>query len=1227
MWNQESTPTEDRQFACHVSEIIRSAGKTKYKPVAKRKSPIPVSVPNHTPERTEYKTIYLPPRPPLPPQPPPISEFPYSSRITEERLKIIISNIPKEFLRKKELDLLLYVLRRNEQAIAFTDSERGRFKEKYFPDYIMETVPHVPWQHAPIRIPRALEKPITDLLRDQANAGNLEPSRSSYRSRIFTVLKPSGGLRIVHDLQPLNAVSVRDAMLPPNINEFADSFVGYSAYGVMDLYSGYHQRTLFEQSRPLTACQTPIGNMQLTSLPIGYTNSLQEFQRTTSHTCANLAPDRAGVFVDDIGIKGPKTRYNDEPIPQNPEIRRFIWEYAHTVDEMLATFIEVGCTASGKKLVLATPLVHIVGNVCSLEGRRPHHSLITKVLNWPRPTSVTAVRGFLGTAGVARNWIWQYAKIAKPLTQLTKLDNADFAWNEAAESAMDTLKDSITRIPALRALDIESAKVGTIHERTSDLGLVTLAVDSSQIAVGFVLYQNFEDGRHPLTYRSITWNGTESAYSQPKIELYGLFRALKALRFDLWGILFRVEVDAKFLKEMINTPGLPNAAMTRWISYIQLFDFELLHVPAAQHVAPDGLSRREPTEEDTTDSDDDLEPGESGHFITGMRPTDKPNTSIFILSPEEQAELTSKGLRALINTHLPKDNAPTSAHVSHATETEPHNPAYTPRALKEPVKDKFDNHEHKIYDNDGEAYWKRIETYLDTLRVPKDVTHRKSFIQTTRRYFLYDNRLWRRTKSAPLLVIRTLERRNQLLAEAHDDSGHRGRDPTYKKLHDTYYWPNMISHTAHFCRTCRECQLRSAYRPKIQLNPTYVPTILRKINMDVVDMSIASDGYRYIIDARDDLTGWIEARMLKTKDANSVADFLYQDLICRFGCIPQITSDNGKEFEGAFERLTAKYGVPLVKSSPYHPEGNGMIERGHRTWINSIWRLCGRKKNRWSQFFFAAMWADRVTTRRTTGFSPYFLLYGKPHLFPFHITDRSWFLLDWHNVRTRTGLLTLRTRQLAALWRDRKTAANANVEARIRAAQDHAKRNARRLVEGNYSPGTLVIVYQAKFDVHHKFRGRKYQDRWAGPYRVRRVLESGSYTLNELDGTAIKGSIAANRIKLFHSREKHPTRRPLTLSDDTTTSDDLGPNALAEPDSDYKPTNSTTYIKNPNWLISYKINEPDWDDVWDRWQQRKLATTHAPPLTLTDQACEDNPYGEGESSAPDNVEINVNSTR
>ena len=95
----------------------------------------------------------------------------------------------------------------------------------------------------------------------------------------------------------------------------------------------------------------------------------------------------------------------------------------------------------------------------------------------------------------------------------------------------------------------------------------------------------------------------ETRYSQPKCELYGVFRALKDLRHRIWGIHFRLDVDEKFLVEMIKAPDLPNAPMTRWVLYLSLFDFEVNHVSADKHTAPDGLSRRKRSPLDSNEED------------------------------------------------------------------------------------------------------------------------------------------------------------------------------------------------------------------------------------------------------------------------------------------------------------------------------------------------------------------------------------------------------------------------------------------------------------------------------------------------------------------------------------------------------------------------------------------------------------------------------------------------
>lgn len=137
---------------------------------------------------------------------------------------------------------------------------------------------------------------------------------------------------------------------------------------------------------------------------------------------------------------------------------------------------------------------------------------------------------------------------------------------------------------------------------------VVLSVDTSYIAIGFILSQEDEQGRkRPARYGSIPLSDRESRYSQPKLELYGLFRALRAYRLYLVGVKkLKVEVDAKYIKGMLNDPDLqPNASTNRWIQGILLFDFELVHVPAEKHQGPDRLSRKEKEEGEIVEEDDD----------------------------------------------------------------------------------------------------------------------------------------------------------------------------------------------------------------------------------------------------------------------------------------------------------------------------------------------------------------------------------------------------------------------------------------------------------------------------------------------------------------------------------------------------------------------------------------------------------------------------------------------
>jgi hypothetical protein len=481
---------------------------------------------------------------------------------------------PAKWLWPEELKLVQWLVRAHEHAFAWNASERGRLNETCFLPYKIPTIPHTPWSQHNIPIPPATLGEVVRIIKEKIVSGVYEPSTAAYQSRWFCIVKKDGkSLRIVHDLQPLNAVTIRNASLLPFVEHLAESFAGYAVYGMMDLYSGYDQRALHKDSRDLTTFGTPLGPHHLTTLPQGHANAVQVYQGDTVFILQHEIPDYTSPFVDNVPVKSMQTRYQCEDstyetIPNNPGICRFIWEHCIVINRILQCLENVGATVSASKFVLAAPTATIVGHKCTFEGHVPKESKVQKIHNWPEPTNHTQVRRFLGTCGVLRIFIHDFSRIACPLINLTKKD-APFIFGAEQREAMQILKDTVLSSPVLQRLDYASERK------------VILAVNTSNITIGFILLQVGEDGkRYPSRFRSIALTEVESRYSQVKLELYGLFRVLCTVRVFIFGVKnLTVEVDAKYIKGMINNPDLqPNATINQWITGILLFSFKLVHV-------------------------------------------------------------------------------------------------------------------------------------------------------------------------------------------------------------------------------------------------------------------------------------------------------------------------------------------------------------------------------------------------------------------------------------------------------------------------------------------------------------------------------------------------------------------------------------------------------------------------------------------------------------------------
>jgi hypothetical protein len=269
-----------------------------YKKAAKKVHPVAASLPEDfriVRRRPEDPLLTLLPLPTKPPY------FIPGLRLTQERLNTMNINRYK-FLWPEEEHLAQHVLKTNEHALAWTEAERGHFHDDYLAPVKIPTIAHTPWIHKNIPIPTGIMDKVIDLFKQKVAAGVYEPSDASYRSHWFCVKKKNGSLWIVHDLQPLNAVTIRNAAVPPFVNQFVESMAARACYSMLDLFVGYDHRTLDTNSRDLTSFQTPLGAFRCTVLPQGATNAVAIFHGDVMFILEPEIPHVAKPFIDDTAI-------------------------------------------------------------------------------------------------------------------------------------------------------------------------------------------------------------------------------------------------------------------------------------------------------------------------------------------------------------------------------------------------------------------------------------------------------------------------------------------------------------------------------------------------------------------------------------------------------------------------------------------------------------------------------------------------------------------------------------------------------------------------------------------------------------------------------------------------------------------------------------------------------------------------------------------------------------
>ena len=112
--------------------------------------------------------------------------------------------------------------------------------------------------------------------------------------------------------------------------------------------------------------------------------------------------------------------------------------------------------------------------------------------------------------------------------------------------------------------------------------------------------------------------------------------------------------------------------------------------------------------------------------------------------------------------------------------------------------------------------------------------------------------------------------------------------------------------------------------------------------------------------------------MLRKETAQALGNWIFQDIICRWGMLVEIVSDNGKPFVVALGYIEKKYHIKHIRISGYNSRANGIVEQSHFDVRQALFKTADGEQGKWSQVAYSAFWSERVTPRHRMGCLPNF---------------------------------------------------------------------------------------------------------------------------------------------------------------------------------------------------------------------------------------------------------------